>query len=332
MSSWRKKIIFLFLVTFLLGFATFPGTAMAQRKEKVTYRFTFVLVGSYAPLFLALDKGYFDEEGISIEFFEGRGTGRNIQLVGAGTEMFADADYGTVAKAIAEGVPIKAVFGHMQQSPMAVLTLAPAGIREPKDLIGRRFAAPPAGPNAMAFPALLKVNKIPVEQVKVVFADPTVLHSLLLQGKVDGLLLHWTGNVPVLEERGVKINVMKYADWGVNFLGNGMIVSSKMVQENPRLIKGVLKGVVKGYKYAEKNPEEAVEALMKRGARGSKAALLRAMLNATSLFYTANNMGKPLGWMAKKDWEDTQEIMLQYGEMKKRLPVEEFYANEFIPE
>lgn len=71
-----------------------------------------------------------------------------------------------------------------------------------------------------------------------------------------------------------------------------------------------------------------LEALEKAG----EAALLKAMLNATSLFYTANNMGKPLGWMAKKDWEDTQEIMLEYGEMKKRLPVEEFYANEFIPE
>ena len=31
------------------------------------------------------------------------------------------------------------------------------------------------------------------------------------------------------------------------------------------------------------------------------------------------------------DWEDTQELMLQFGGMKKRLPVEEFYTNEFIP-
>jgi NitT/TauT family transport system substrate-binding protein len=41
--------------------------AFAQAAEKVTVRFTWKLKGEYAPLFVALDKGYYKSEGLEVD-------------------------------------------------------------------------------------------------------------------------------------------------------------------------------------------------------------------------------------------------------------------------
>lgn len=321
-KGWNVLGLLLFLL---------PLTGLAQQREKVTYRHTFILNGTYAPQYLAIDKGYFAEQGLEAEFFEGRGSGRNVQLMGAGAETFASSDFGVVSKAVADGVPIKAIFGELQETPMGIISLAETGIKSPKDLVGKMLAAFPGSANSQIFPAVLKVNNIDIKQVKLVFADPAALHTLLMQKRVDGILLHFHDNVPLLESRGANVTYLKYSEWGVNQLGNGIVANRKTLQEKPDMVRRFIQAFARGIKYSEANPEEAIAALMKRGPRASKEVLLKTFLNAIPLGHTKYSKGKPVGWMAKEDWDNTQELMLQYGEQKKRLPVEEFYTNEFIP-
>lgn len=321
-KGWSVLGILLFLL---------PVTGLAQQREKVTYRHTFILNGTYAPQYLAIDKGYFAEQGLEVEFFEGRGSGLNVKLVGAGTESFASSDFGVVSKAVAEGVPIKAIFGELQETPMSVISLLETGIKTPKGLVGKRIASFPGSALSQVFPAFLKVNKINIKEVKLVFAEPPALHTLLMQKQVDAILLYFHDNVPLLESRGAKAAYLKFSDWGVNQLGNGIIANRKTLQEKPDMVRRFIQAFARGIKYSEANPEEAIAALMKRGPRASKEVLLKTFLNAIPLGHTKYSKGKPVGWTAKEDWENTQELMLQYGEQKKRLPVEEFYTNEFIP-
>jgi NitT/TauT family transport system substrate-binding protein len=46
---------------------------------------------------------------------------------------------------------------------------------------------------------------------------------------------------------------------------------------------------------------------------------------------TPNTKGRPMGWMAKADWEATQEILLKYAGLKERRPVEEYFTNDYVP-
>jgi len=49
------------------------GIARAQTPEKITVRFTWKLKGVYAPLFVALEKGYYCAEGLDVQLSEGKG-------------------------------------------------------------------------------------------------------------------------------------------------------------------------------------------------------------------------------------------------------------------
>ena len=71
---------------------------------------------------------------------------------------------------------------------------------------------------------------------------------------------------------------------------------------------------------------------MKHNADWEREPLLKTHQNNVGLFRTANTQGKPLGWMAKEDWELSQDIMINYLELEQKLPVESYYTNEFVPQ
>jgi NitT/TauT family transport system substrate-binding protein len=54
-------------------------------KEKVLIRFTWKLKGEYAPLFVALDKGYYAAEGLDVQLAEGSGAETVVKMIGLGT-------------------------------------------------------------------------------------------------------------------------------------------------------------------------------------------------------------------------------------------------------
>src|SRR5262245_33074456 len=60
--------------------------ALAQAADKVTVRFTWKLKGEYAPLFVALDKGYYKAEGLDVDLAEGSGAQTVLKLLASGNE------------------------------------------------------------------------------------------------------------------------------------------------------------------------------------------------------------------------------------------------------
>ena len=53
-------------------------------------RFTWKLKGEYAPLFVALDKGYYKAEGLEVDLAEGSGAQTVLKLLASGNEKFGD--------------------------------------------------------------------------------------------------------------------------------------------------------------------------------------------------------------------------------------------------
>ena len=95
----------------------------------------------YAPLYVAVDKGYFAEESIAIEFdysFETDG----MALVGANELPFAIVGGDQVILARAQGLPVVYVLEWFQRYPIAVVSKTAAGIEEPADLAERTVGLP----------------------------------------------------------------------------------------------------------------------------------------------------------------------------------------------
>src|SRR5438067_8433356 len=102
--------------------ATLPGQdAPAQAPEKITIRFTWKLKGEYAPLFVALDKGYYRAEGLDVELAEGSGAQTVLKLLASGNEKFGYGPAVSAAQAVSQGLPVKVVALYQTKAPMGVI-------------------------------------------------------------------------------------------------------------------------------------------------------------------------------------------------------------------
>ncbi len=126
---------------------------------------------------------------------------------------------------------------------------------------------------------------------------------------------------------------LRYADFSVNALGAGLMAAEKTLRERPDIVRRFVRASQKGFKRALENPQETVEVLLKRAPltiTNGKTAL--GVLKGGLLdLHTQRSKGKPIGWMVRGDWKGTLDILSKVGKLKKRLAVERYYTNEFIP-
>ena len=161
-----KRTLFAFFIILTAALAACIGTeTTVQEPTTIRLPMGYVADPQYAPFYVAVDRGYFAEEGLAIEFdysFETDG----IALVGAGELPLAVVSGEQVILARAQGLPVVYVMQWWQDFPVAIASLAKAGIREPADLVGRNVGVPGFfGASYVGLVGLLSANGMTLDDI-----------------------------------------------------------------------------------------------------------------------------------------------------------------------
>lgn len=309
-----------------------PPLALSQQNEKVILKMTWVYGATHAPAFVGVEKGIFKAAGLDAEVQDGRGSRDNLQLLAAGKLPVVFADAGTAAQFITQGVAAKAIYTHYQVSPMSIIVREGLGIKTPKDLEGKKVGRVAASSNTAIFPAVLLHNGIDASKINFVNAVPAAMATAFLNGEVDAILLHFPDNVANLRAKGAKVSYLRYADIGANTLGEGIVASEAFMKQKPDVVRRMMRAFSQSLRYALDHRDEAVAATQKGAPLTVKdPKVARQIVDGyLSLVYTKNSQGKPLGWMAAQDWEDTIQILTKYVNLKGARPAGNYYTNAFI--
>lgn len=322
---------------FLVGLAAWAVLSLgftfgvrAQAAEKASLRLDWIIQANVAAFYYGLDRGFYKAQGIDLTIYEGKGSSLSAKLVAQKKDTFGLTDVGVAVRSIELGLPIKIVWCYFQQTPISVLSLAKNPIREPKDLIGKKVVSSAGSSMTNLFDPLLKRNGIDRSKVELFSSDPP-FQPLLMAGRVDAMLGYWMNNRPMLEEMGAKVVVLKFYDWGMNVLSNGVTAHHDTIAAKPDLIRGFIRASMQSWNEAQKNPEAAIDSLMKRMLKAKRETQLKTLENAFQVLRTRNTQGKPLGWMSPQDWKETVDTLSETGLLKTRSPIDRYYTNEFIP-
>ncbi len=310
---------------------TAPVSAAAPVPDKVTFSLDYILYGGHAPYFLAQERGYFAEQGLDVSIVEGKGSTSTAQVVGAGSAQLGQIDGSVVIRSVAQDIPIKAVAGIVQKSPISVIVGRTSGISGPKDLPGKRLAAPPASGGTVLLPAWLKANGVDPDSVQMVSVGPDSLPTTLLLGQVDGIVA-FDENVVKINAAGGDVVAIHYADYGVNLPSTTIAANLTFLRENPAVVRRFLTAVVRGWEEAAPDPKAAVDALMKSAPPTLKAeSETQILANLVPLLHTRRTEGQPIGWMAAEDWQDAVNILAEQGDLPKRPAAADLLTNDLLP-
>ena len=304
-----------------------PAGAQPRQPDKVTLRLDWINSGYHAVWYYAKDKGIFTEHGIDLEVLEGRGSDLTAQTVGNGSVMFGTSDAGAVISLASQGLPVKIVSSYFRTTPLAAIFPTKKGWKSWKEMSGATV-----GYGALLAPIPAALKNVGLEgKLRMTKMEPAAVPASLLEGRVDAIFSFGFLQVPVLEAKGLPVSTFSIAEAGINVPGLAVITHRDMIQKNPDVVRRFVAATQKSLDAVQKDPQGALEALLKRSPTLDRAAHLRILELSFPLFHSAASRGKPLGWMPPADIDKAQEILIPFGAVKSRQPIETYFTNEFVP-
>ena len=304
--------------------------AQAAAPEKVLVRFTWKLYGVYAPLFVALDKDYFTDEGLSVELAEGSGSETVIKLIGAGTDKIGFGPGVVAAEAVSAGLPVKVIANYMDSTPIGLISFPEVPLETPKDLEGRTVGVARAETFANMIEPFARINGIDLSKVTRVQFEAATRNAQFAARKIDIISVYLNNDLPLLAHKlSVKFNVLKVAGFGLKLMGSSYFVNDDFAKENPGTLRKLLRATARGYAEALKNPKEATAMLSKRMAVKMDPIMLETQV-AETLAATTSPAGKPFGWQEQSMWRSNLELLKAAGSIREIKELGAYYTNEFL--
>src|SRR5262249_20742991 len=158
------------------------------------------------------------------------------------------------------GTPIKAIFMLYNKPAFSIVGRKSRGVTKPKDLEGKKLAAPAADGAFAQWKILAQANGTDASKVTIENVGSRVREPMLQSGQVDAITGFSFSSFINLKTMGVPVDdivVMLMADYGVNLYGNTIIVNPKFAAEKPEAVKGFLRAFLKGRKGTVRNPQTA---------------------------------------------------------------------------
>lgn len=284
-----------------------------------------------APFWLALDRGYYKDQGLDVQYLAGTGSGNTVKTVASKTDTFGYADGTTMAQAMSDGTPIKAIAGILQRNPIG-MAVKP-NIKTPKDLAGKTLITTAASGPAQLFPVFAQGAGIDPSSVHVADVAANAQLSTFLAGKGDAVSVFVNNDVQVLRSQAGAngFNVFNYSDYGVGVLNMVILTHNDTIQQKPDLVKKFLAATMRGYSDMVSDPQAAADDFMKHNPSYDKTVLDGQLKATLPLLHSQATEGKPLGFMADSDWTSTLDTLQKYAHLAKRLPNNDYYTNQFLP-
>lgn len=281
----------------------------------------------FAPLYVAVEKGFFAEQDIEIEFDYSFETDA-MALVGAGQLQFAVVSGEQILLARAQGLPVVYVAAWYQKYPVAVVSKAEQGIESPADLKGKTIGLPGTfGANYIGLDALLFSAGLNDADVTLTPLGFTQVESLATD-QVQAVSVY-AANEPVqLRAQGYEVNELLVADY-VQLASNGLITNEKTIAENPDLVRGMVSALVKALAYTIANPDEAYELSklhVENLAQADEAVQKEVLARSIELW-----KAERLGLSNFQAWENMQDTLLKMGLLTTPLDLSAAFTNEFVP-
>ena len=300
-----------------------PRAGRAEALRTIRLPMGYIADPQYAPLYVAVDRGYFAAEGLALEFdysFETDG----IALVGAGELPFALVSGEQVLLARAQKLPVVYVLQWWQQYPIAVVSKAAASIKTPADLAGRKVGLPGLfGASYVGLVGLLAANGMTLDDIDANEIGFNQVESLLTDQ--SEAVVVYVNNEPVqLAQRGEAIDEIRVADYA-NLVANGLLTNEQTIAAEPELIAGFVRAFLRGLQDTLDDPDAAFEISKKyvEGLDDSRRGVLDASLDLWR--------AEPLGRTDPAAWQETHDLLLQMGLLSAPLPdLSAAYSNEFV--
>jgi NitT/TauT family transport system substrate-binding protein len=288
---------------------------MAQAADDLTLQLKWVTQAQFAGYYVAQDQGFYEEENLNVTIKPGGPDIAPTQVIAGGGADVTVEWMPAALSAREKGLPLVNIAQPFKSSGMMLTCLKSTGVTGPEDFPGRTLGVWFFG-NEFPFLSWMSQLGIPTEGgddgvtvLKQGFnVDP------LLQGQADCISTMTYNEYWQVIDAGItpeELITFKYEDQGVATLEDGLYVMEDKLQDPAEVDKLVrfVRASMKGWKWAEENPEEAAMIVLDNDATGAQTEEHQIRMMGEVAKLTAGSNGA----LDPADFERTVQSLLSGG-------------------
>ncbi len=321
---WALGALGALVATAALTIAFRRSPAATLPKEVV--RLKWVHQAQFGGFYEAQDK-YYRPAGLDVEIRPGGVDFPAIQMVASGSEDFGVAGADQVLLANEKGIPVVAIATIYRRTPFVLFARKASGIAAMKDLAGKNVGVKLGGNEELTYRAMLKSAGV----------DPSTIHEVpvkydigpFLAGVVDVWPGYLINEVLAAQEKGVDLNLIRPADYNINFYADTLFTRQSVIDANPDRVKAFVQATMAGWHEAVEHPEEAAALGCKLSPQLDPNHEV-AMMKASIPLLKPQQL--PLGKMEVEEWRLLHDQLLALGFLKHPVDIDKAFTNRFVVE
>ena len=321
----------LFTLAILACLASCGGGAASRGDgpQKVVLTLDWYPNADHAGIYVAQERGLFEDAGLEVEIRQPSDPAAVLQLVAAGRSEFGVSYENEVLAATARDIPIVSVMAIMREPLNSIISLEEASIDGPEDLVGKKvgYAGQTFG-TAVIDTVLREAGEDPgsVEKVNVGYDLRPALTSKRVDAIVDA---YWNIEAVELAQEGFGTDVIRLPDVGVpNYNELVVVTGDEYAEQNPETVREFVGAMVEGHEIAARDPGAAREALLAANKELDPEVVAETLDLTVPIFVEDGRVGyqDPREWQIYVDWAVENEVL------PGPVEVDGAMTNEFLPE
>jgi len=281
-------------------------------------------------LYVALDKGWFEEEGLKVTITQPPEDGALV-LLAAGRAEFAIDFQELMVPAIAkrhDALPVTAVAAIINNNTSGIMSLRENNIQRPAELSGKRFAPYDMNVVPLIIKYIVEKDGGNFNEVRIIPDYVTDVFSAL-QTDVDAIWIYYAHDGITAEARGIDVNYIDLASFDsiFDFYTPIIVTNTNWAAANAQTVKKFMYAVSRGYNYAMENPREAADILLKYAPELDREIVIRSQEYLRTRYQgSADRWGE----IDRQRWGNFNKWMFEQGILERDIGSEGF-TNEYLP-
>ena len=329
MKKWIIPIALLLIPVLVVVLGTGDGEDEAKKQNKqLTVILDWYPNAVHSFLYDALDKGYFSDAGLDVEFKPPADTNDPLKLVAAGKVKFAISYQNQVVTARSEDLPVVSVAAIVRQPLTQLMTADNSGIQRPRDLEGRKVGYSSIELYRTFVEAMVREDGGDPKKVKFIDIGWDLIPAMLNK-KVDAIMGGFVNHEkPIFASKGMNINVIEGKDYGLpDYYELVLIANEDTVNNDRATVDAFVKAMRKGFADMKQNPQKSLDLLL---TKQMEQFPLKADIEKQSLEILLPKMDAgdlPYGWQTLQSWQTAADWMFANGAIKKTIDAQKAFVN-----
>lgn len=319
------------ILSFLLVLAVMVTGCGNKEEGKITIVLDWTPNTNHTGIYVALGKGYFEEEGLDVEIVQPP-EGGAPQLVGSGKAEFGIDFQDLMAPAFAkeDPLPVTAVATLIQHNTSGIISLKGNGIESPKGMSNKTYTTWDSPVEKAIIKSVVEADGGDYDSITMIPNSVTDVITAL-NTDIDAVWIFYAWDGIATKVKGEETDYFAFKDIQpvFDYYAPILIGNNDYLEENGDEARKVLKAIARGYEYAIENPEDAAKILVEASPELDMELVLESQK------WLANEYKSEVsqwGFIDGDRWDGFYSWLFEENLIEQEIPSGFGFTNDYLPE